>query len=89
MMHRFIDNAENLEHFEDIYKSVFLSYYISLYVSNIKTKNKKERVSVNEIYDFLQDLQKNISIEIPSVEKRDISLCFYILSKLGLCHCLK
>ena len=88
-MQSFIESKKNLDHFDDLCKSTFLSYYISLYVTNIDTKDKNDGVSVNEIYDFLQDLQNDLNITIPKIDKRDISLCFYILSKLGLCNCLK
>jgi hypothetical protein len=88
-MQSFIETKENLDHFDDLCKSTLLSYYISLYVTNIDTKDKHTRVSVNEIYDFLQDLQNDLNIAIPKIDKRDISLCFYILSKWGLCNCLK
>ena len=42
MMHRFIDNAENLEHFEDIYKSVFLSYTFPCMFPILRQKIKKK-----------------------------------------------
>ncbi len=88
-MQSFIESKKNLDRFDDLCKSTFLSYYISLYVTNIDTKDKHLGVSVNEIYDFVQDLQNDLNIILPKIDKRDISLCFYILSKLGLCNCLK
>jgi hypothetical protein len=88
-MQSFIETKENLDHFDDLCKSTLLSYYISSYVTNIDTKDKHNGVSVDEIYDFLQDLQNDLNIAIPKINKRDISLCFYILSKWGLCNCLK
>ncbi len=88
-MQSFIESMKNLNNFDNLCKSTFLSYYISLYVTNIDTKDKNERVSVNEIYDFLQDLQNDLNITIPKINKRDISLCFYLLNRLGICNCLK
>ena len=61
----------------------------SLYISTIEHKNRHDSVSVNEIYDFIQDLQDELDFKVPHVAKRDISLCFYILDKLGVCSCLK
>jgi E3 ubiquitin-protein ligase DOA10 len=88
-MQSFIESKKSLDHFDDLCKSTLLSYYISLYVTNIDTKDNHNGVSVNEIYDFLQDLQNDLNIAMPKIDKRDISLCFSILSKWGLCNCLK
>jgi hypothetical protein len=88
-MQSFIEPKKNLDNFDSLCKSAFLSYYISIYVTNIDTRDKSKGVSVNEIYDFLQDLQNDLHIIMPKINKRDISLCFYILNKLGICNCLK
>lgn len=73
----------------ELYKTSFLSYFISLYVSSIQQKNKGNKISVNEIYEFIQDLKIDLGLKTPTIEKRDISLCFYILDRLGVCSCLR
>ena len=73
----------------ELYKIAFLSYYISLYVSNIETTGKHNKISVSEIFDFIQDLQNELNIKVPQMSKKDISFCFYLLNKLGLCSCSK
>jgi hypothetical protein len=67
-------------------KSVFLSYYISMY----KTINEaigfsNQHITVNEIYDFIQDLKYEMGVSTISVDKKDISLCFNLLQTMGLC----
>ena len=44
-----------------------------------------EPITVNEIYDFIQDLKYEMGIDIVSVDKEDISLCFNMLQTMGLC----
>ncbi len=88
-MQSFIESKQSLYHYDELCKTAFLSYYISSYITNIDTKDRNEDISVDEIYDFLCDLKNELHIKIPHIDKRDISLCFHILSKLGLCHCLK
>lgn len=68
-------------------KSVFLSYYISMY----KTINEaigfnNHHITVNEIYDFIQDLKYEMGVSTISVDKKDISLCFNLLRTMGLCE---
>ncbi len=80
---------EKLDHFDELSKVTFLSYFISLYISTIEHRNGNDSISVSEIYDFIQDLQEELDFKVPDVDKTDISLCFYILDKLGVCSCLK
>lgn len=88
-MQSYLKSNEKLDHYDELSKATFLSYFISLYVATIEDKNRHDSVSVNEIYDFIQDLQDELDFKVPHVAKRDISLCFYILDKLGVCSCLK
>jgi hypothetical protein len=83
------ENKTNNSNSSDLYKIAFLSYYISLYVNNIETTDKNNKISVNEIFDFIEDLQRELNISAPQVSKKDISLCFYLLNNLGLCSCSK
>jgi hypothetical protein len=88
-MQSYLKSNEKLDHYDELSKATFLSYFISLYISTIEDKNRHDSVSVNEIYDFILDLQDELDFKVPHVAKRDISLCFYILDKLGVCSCLK
>ena len=88
-MQSYLKPNEKLDHFDELSKVTFLSYFISLYISTIEHRNRNDSISVNEIYDFIQDLQEELDFKVPDVDKRDISLCFYILDKLGVCSCLK
>lgn len=69
-------------------KTAFLSYYISMYntVNDDIGFDSHHIVSVDEIYDFMQDLRYEISDPIPEMTKDDIIFCFYILSSLGICR---
>jgi hypothetical protein len=42
-------------------------------------------VSVDEIYDFLQDLKHEAGERVPDIEKKDIAFSFHILGMLGVC----
>jgi hypothetical protein len=76
--------------YSEIRKATFVSYIVSLYVSSIQKKNSSDNVSVEEIYEFIEDLKKMDSrFNSLFIKKRDISLCFYILDRLGVCRCLK
>ena len=87
-MQSFAEQQRNeINNSNELYKIAFLSYYISLYVSNIEETDKNNKISVNEIFDFIQDLQRELNIEVPQISKKDISLCFYLLNNLGLCSC--
>lgn len=76
--------------YSEISKATFVSYIVSLYVSSIQKKNSCDSVSVEEIYEFIEDL-KELDPRFKSlpIKKRDVSLCFYILDRLGVCSCLK
>jgi hypothetical protein len=67
-------------------KTTFLSYYISMY--NTVTDEvgyEKAPVTVDEIYDFLQDLKHEARETIPDINKTDIIFSFHILNMLGIC----
>ena len=86
-MQSHLKSDEKLDHYDELSKATFLSYFISLYISTIEQKNRNDSISVNEIYDFIQDLQRELDIRVPQISKKDISLCFYLLNNLGLCSC--
>ena len=89
-MQSFAEQRENgSNNSNELYKIAFLSYYISLYVNNIEATDNNNKISVNEIFDFIRDLQRELNIKVPQISKKDISLCFYLLNKLGLCSCSK
>lgn len=67
-------------------KTSFLSYYISMYNTvNENLGYKDAPVSVDEIYDFLQDLKHEAGERVPDIEKDDIAFSFHILNLLGVC----
>lgn len=67
-------------------KTSFLSYYISMYNAvNENLDYKNAPVTVDEIYDFLQDLKYEAGERIPDIEKEDITFCFHVLNMLGIC----
>lgn len=71
---------------ETIRKTAFLSYYISMYNTVIKEiQHDEEPVTVDEIYDFIQDLKHEGGKKIPEINKGDVSFCFYILRMSGIC----
>jgi hypothetical protein len=43
-------------------------------------------ISVDEIYDFIQDLKLDITNRVPEVDRVEISFCFNILKSMGICH---
>lgn len=68
-------------------KTAFLSYYISMY----NTVNKQigypdAPVTVDEIYDFIQDLKHDASRPVPDIRKDDIRFCFQLLQASGICR---
>ncbi|HEV8404537.1 MAG TPA: hypothetical protein VGQ13_01395 [Nitrososphaera sp.] len=68
-------------------KTAFLSYYISMY----NTVNKEigyddAPVTVEEVYDFIQDLKHEDGRQIPDIRKEDISFCFHLLRVSGVCR---
>ncbi len=67
-------------------KTSFLSYYISMYNTvNENLGYKGALVSVDEIYDFLQDLKHEAGERVPDIGKEDIAFSFHILGMLGVC----
>ena len=67
-------------------KTAFLSYYISMY----HTVNKEigypdAPVTVDEVYDFIQDMKHEAGREVPDIRKADISFCFRLLQASGVC----
>jgi hypothetical protein len=68
-------------------KLVFLSYHIASYktISESMGFNSQD-ISVNEIYDFIQDLKLDITNRVPEVDRMEISFCFNILKSMGICH---
>jgi hypothetical protein len=68
-------------------KTAFLSYYISMYNSvNKEIGFEDAPVTVDEIYDFIQDLKHEAGKQIPDIRKEDISLCFHLLQASGVCR---
>ena len=88
-MQSYLKSNEKLDHYDELSKATFLSYFISLYIS---TGNVRIGTIVFQLVKFMilyKIYKTNWSFKVPHVDKRDISLCFYILDKLGLCSCLK
>lgn len=74
--------------FNRLCKIAFLSYHIAIYKSNIDSIDCEDKeIALDEIYDYLQDLKRELNVEIPDIEKSDISLCFHILNTVGICQC--
>src|SRR5437867_12723478 len=68
-------------------KTAFLSYYISMYNAvNKEIGYKDAPVSVDEIYDFIQDLKHETRKRVPEISKEDISFCFHLLHVSGICR---
>jgi hypothetical protein len=67
-------------------KTAFLSYYISMYnVVNKEIGHEDALVTVDEIYDFIQDLKHEGGRQVPDIRKEDISFCFHLLQVSGIC----
>lgn len=67
-------------------KTAFLSYYISMYNSvNREIGYEDAPVTVDEIYDFIQDMRHEAGKQVPDIRKEDISFCFYMLKVSGVC----
>jgi hypothetical protein len=67
-------------------KTAFLSYYISMYNTvNKEIGYEDAPVTVDEIYDFIQDLKHEYGKHVPEIRKEDISYCFRMLQVLGVC----
>lgn len=68
-------------------KTAFLSYYISMYNAiNKEIGYEDAPVTVDEIYDFIQDLKHEAGKQIPDIRREDISFCFHLLQVSGVCR---
>jgi hypothetical protein len=68
-------------------KTAFLSYYISMYNSVNKAIGYPDYpVTVDEIYDFIQDLKHEAGKDVPEIGREDISFCFQMLQLSGICR---
>jgi hypothetical protein len=68
-------------------KTAFLSYYISMYNTvNKEIGYEDAPVTVDEIYDFIQDLKHEYGKHVPEIRKEDISYCFRMLQVSGVCR---
>jgi hypothetical protein len=79
--------SEVLREEQTAVKTAFLSYYISMY--NIVNKDvgyPDAPVTVDEIYDFIQDLKHEAGRQVPDIRKEDISFCFHLLQVSGICR---
>lgn len=67
-------------------KASFLSYYIATYhVVNSELGFKNQDVTVDEIFDFINDMRHEGELEnIPRITKKDILLTFNLLLKNGV-----
>jgi hypothetical protein len=69
-----------------VLKTAFLSYYISMYNAVSKEMGYEDpSITVDEIYDFIQDLKHEGRKQVPNISKEDISFCFQILQMSGVC----
>jgi hypothetical protein len=70
-----------------VLKTAFLSYYISMYNTvNKEIGYEDAPVTVDEIYDFIQDLKHECGKRVPHIKKEDISFCFSVLQMSGVCN---
>jgi hypothetical protein len=71
----------------EVLKTAFLSYYISMY--NVVSKEfgyEDASITVDEIYDFIQDLKHEGGKQVPNISKEDIIFCFHVLQMSGVCY---
>ena len=69
-----------------ILKTAFLSYYISMYNTvNKEIGYEDAPITVDEIYDFIQDLKHEGGKYVPHINKDDIRFCFSVLQMSGVC----
>jgi hypothetical protein len=69
-----------------VLKTAFLSYYISMYNAVSKEIGYEDAaITVDEIYDFIQDLKHEGRKQVPNITKEDISYCFHVLQMSGVC----
>jgi hypothetical protein len=70
-----------------VLKTAFLSYYISMYNTvNKEIGYEDAPITVDEIYDFIQDLKHEGGKRVPHIRKEDISYCFSVLQMSGVCQ---
>jgi hypothetical protein len=71
---------------EFLSKATVLSYYIATYNSvNNELGFENEPVTVDEIFDFINDLKHEGGVtSMPDITRNDISLTFKLLVKAGL-----
>jgi len=68
-------------------KTAFLSYYISMYNTvNKEVEYEDAPVTVDEIYEFIQDLKHEVGKQVPEIRKEDIIFCFHLLQMSGVCR---
>jgi len=80
------NNLSEVKTDQTMVKTAFLSYYISMYNSvNREIGYEDAPVTVDEIYDFIQDMRHEAGKQIPDIRKEDISFCFYMLQVSGVC----
>jgi hypothetical protein len=82
------NNLSNISGVEQaaVLKTAFLSYYISMYNAvNREIGYEDSPITVDEIYDFIQDLKHEGGKQVPDISKEDISFCFHILQVSGVC----
>jgi len=80
------NNLSEVKTDQTMIKTAFLSYYISMYNSvNREIGYEDEPVTVDEIYDFIQDMKHEAGKQVPDIRKEDISFCFYVLQVSGVC----
>ncbi|HEX2472808.1 MAG: hypothetical protein QOK81_02575 [Nitrososphaeraceae archaeon] len=83
------NNAWEISRIEQtaVIKTAFLSYYISMYNSvNKEIGYEDASITVDEIYDFIQDLRHEGRKQVPNISKEDISYCFHVLHMSGVCR---
>jgi hypothetical protein len=79
--------SEVLREEQTAVKTAFLSYYISMYNTMNKDVGYPDApVTVDEIYDFIQDLKHEAGRQVPDIRKEDISFCFHLLQVSGICR---
>ena len=79
--------SEVLREEQTAVKTAFLSYYISMYNTvNKDVGDPDAPVTVDEIYDFIQDLKHEAGRQVPDIRKEDISFCFHLLQVSGICR---
>jgi hypothetical protein len=82
------NNAWEISRIEQtaVLKTAFLSYYISMYNEvNKEIGYEDASITVDEIYDFIQDLKHEGRKQVPNISKEDISYCFHVLQMSGVC----